>query len=51
MDPDCTGIGVESIVELVDVEVQDADGAPVGWVLAVPIDRLLICFIGFAVIA
>ena len=48
VDSDRARVGVEGVVELVDVVVEDADRAPEGGVLAVAVDCLLIRFVRLA---
>ena len=44
-------VGVEGVVELIDVVVQDSDRTPECWILSVSVDCLLIRFVRFAEIA
>ena len=47
---DCSGICIESIAELIDFPVEDADRAPEIGIATVAIDGLLICLVRFTVI-
>lgn len=51
MDSNGARVGVEGVVELVDVVVKDADGAPEGGVLAIAVDGLLVSLVGLAKVA
>lgn len=50
VDPDSARICVQSIAELIDLEVQHSNGAPKGGIASVTIDGLLIRFIGLVVL-
>lgn len=50
VDPYGARVGVERVVELADGVVEDADRAPERRVLAVPVDGLLVGFVGLAVV-
>lgn len=50
IDPNRTGVGVEGVPVLVDVVIEDADGAPECGVAAIPIDGLLVGLIRFLVL-
>lgn len=45
VQPNSPAIRIQGVPVLVDLVVQDTNGAPEGWVAAVPIYSLLICFI------
>jgi hypothetical protein len=49
VDADGTRISVQGIAELVDLEVENADRAPEGWVATVSVNGLLIRLIGFTI--
>ena len=43
-------VGIERVTILVDLVIEDADGAPKGGVAAIPIDGLLIGFVGLGIL-
>lgn len=47
---DSTRVRIEGIPVLVNLVVQDTDGAPEGWVAAVAVDSLLVCLVGFRIL-
>lgn len=50
VDADSARVGVERVPVLVDLEIQDADGAPESWVAAISIDSLLIGLVRLVVL-
>jgi hypothetical protein len=50
VDANGTGVSIEGVAVLVDLEVQNADGAPERRVSPVAIDSLLVCFIRLVVL-
>lgn len=50
VDSDGAGISVKRVAELVDLEVQDANGTPECRVASVAVDSLLVCFVCLVVL-
>ena len=50
VQPDRTRVGVEGVLELVDLEVEDTDGDPKCRIATVAVDGLLVRFVGLVVL-
>jgi len=50
INADGSRIGVEGVTELVNLEVQDSDRTPEGWVASISVDCLLVCLVGFVIL-
>lgn len=47
---DSTAVGVQGVTVLVDLVVEDTDGAPEGWVTSVAVHGLLVGLVGLVVV-
>ena len=50
VEADCTGVGIERVTVLVDAVVKHANRTPERRIAAIPIDGLLVCFVGLVVL-